>query len=267
MVKKISHILPGVVFSIFVFSFSGPLFAHIAPQSEPVILDSSEASPSEEMVILLHGALKSAYSMKRLQHMFEDSGYLTFNWDYDSRDFAVEQNAAKLDSIIKHRGYLKYTLHFVTHSMGGIIIRYYLTNYTPPHPGRFVMIAPPNQGSLIANRLQDFPPFRWLYKKNVDYLTTGEDAFAPSAGIPEIEFGIIAGGTGGKYGYTWYLPGDDDGTISVEQTHLQGAKDFILVNAIHATIMIQDETLQQTLSFIQNGHFEHQQLSQAEWPF
>ncbi|MCF7803852.1 MAG: hypothetical protein K9N46_00935 [Candidatus Marinimicrobia bacterium] len=226
-----------------------------------------QAGEHQEMVVLLHGALKTAYSMKRLQNMFENEGYLTFNWDYDSRDYTVEENAAKLDSILRGQDYLEHRIHFVTHSMGGIIIRYYLEKYPPPHPGRFVMIAPPNQGSLIADELQEFPPFRWLYKKNVDYLTTGADAFAPNAGIPPVEFGIIAGGTGGKYGYAWYLPGDDDGTISVEQTKLNGAQDFILVHAIHANIMMQDQTLRQSLHFIENGHFEHQQLSQTDWPF
>jgi len=266
MYRKAFHILKSVAFlSVIFISVS---FIHGNPSSQPVdtiSLDSTRTAG--ERVIFLHGALKSAYSMQRLVSMFRREGYQTFNWDYDSRNFTVEENAAKLDSIIKARDYLQYRLHFVTHSMGGIIVRYYLEKYSPSGLGRFVMIAPPNQGSHIANELQSFPPFRWLYKKNVDYLTTGEDAFAPSAGIPPMEFGIIAGGTGGKYGFTWYLPGDDDGTLSVDQTKLQGASDFILLPYIHGTIMMQDKTLRQTLNFIQDGHFEHQQLTNADWPF
>ena len=215
---------------------------------------------SSELVVLLHGALKSAYSMRNLQAAFQDKGFRTFNWDYNSRDYTVTQNAVKLDSILQAEGYLRYKLHFVTHSMGGIVVRYYLDKFPPPHTGRFVMIAPPNQGSQIATELREFPPFRWLYKKNVEFLTMGSDAFAPNAGIPDCEFGIIAGGTGGKYGYTWYLPGDDDSILSVEQTKLEGAEDFILLHHIHATIMMEDDTIDQTLYFIRHGKFDHQRL-------
>lgn len=266
MDRRPRHILPIAVFLSVVLIVVPFSYGYSSSQSDNQS-NIDTVSSSGEMIILLHGALKSAFSMKRLENMFADHGYQTLNWDYDSRNYAVEENAAKLDSIIKARNYEQYKLNFVTHSMGGIIVRYYLDKYTPSKLGRFVMIAPPNQGSLIANELQKFPPFRWLYKKNVDYLTTGSEAFAPNAGIPPMEFGIIAGGTGGKYGFNWYLPGDDDGTLSVEQTKLQGASDFILLPYIHATIMIQDRTLQQTLNFIQEGHFEHQQLTRADWPF
>jgi len=241
-----------VLLSLFVYQT-----AKAALQEEIETIAANQDSGRESMVIFLHGALKTAWSMKRLETAFADSGYLTYNWDYNSRDFNVIQNAAKLDSIIRDNGYDRYQLNFVTHSMGGIVARYYLSNYHPPHVGRFVMIAPPNQGSKIATELQDFAPFRWLYKKNVDYLLTGKNAFAPNAGIPNCPFGIIAGGTGGKYGYTWYLPGDDDTILSVTQTKLPGAKDFILLHHIHATIMLQDDTIRETLYFIRHGQFNH----------
>lgn len=217
-----------------------------------------------KMVVLLHGVLKSSLSMERLERSFKSGGYKTFNWNYDSNDFTVIQNAVELDSLIRLNGYDRYRLDFVTHSMGGIIIRYYLENYPPPHLGRLVMIAPPNQGSHLATFFQNFPPFKWLYKKTVTYLVTGDDAFAPHAGIPSCEFGIIAGGTGGKYGYTWYLPGDDDGTISVSQTKLKGASDFIILHHIHSVLPLERDTIEQTRYFIEHGRFMHQQLTEAD---
>lgn len=209
--------------------------------------------------MLLHGALKSAFSMKRLEKAFARQGYQTFNWDYNSRNHTVEQNAAMLDSIVTARGYDQKVMHFVTHSMGALVVRYYLDHYPPPRQGRFVMIAPPNQGSILATELQDFLPFRWIYKKNVDQLVMGDSAFAPNLGTPQCDFGIIAGGTGGKYGFTWYLPGDDDSVLSVEQTRLHGASDFVLVNHVHATIMREDDTIRNALHFIEYGSFLHGQ--------
>ena len=253
----------GRIFTALVLCSTVPALLY-SSESERDSIPDALTQKRNEMVVLLHGALKSSLSMNRIENAFESAGYRTFNWDYDSNDYTVEQNAATLDSLIRTREYEQYRLHFVTHSLGGIIGRYYLDNFQPPHLGRMVMIAPPNQGSQLATTFQDFPPFRWLYKKTIEYLVTGEDAFAPNAGIPPCEFGIIAGGTGGKYGYTWYLPGDDDGTISVEQTKLKGASDFIIVHHIHSALPLERETVEQTRYFIENGRFMHQQLTEAD---
>ncbi|HKJ67345.1 MAG TPA: hypothetical protein VKA68_05275 [bacterium] len=209
------------------------------------------------MVIFLHGAINGPFAMKRLDTAFAMQGYETFNWDWDGRNHSMQWNAARLDSLLYAKNAYAKTLHFVTHSMGALVVRYYLDHYPVPHLGRFVMIAPPNQGSAIATELQDFPPFQWIYKGTVDYLTTGEDAFADTIGTPPCEFGIIAGGTGGKYGYTWYLPGDDDSILSVDNTRLEGAADFMVINDVHSTIMIRDETIRNALHFIKHGNFIH----------
>ncbi len=219
--------------------------------------DTAVNRTAREMVIFLHGAINSSFSMKRLEKAFAMQGYRTFNWDWDGRNHSIEWNAARLDSLLEVKNAYQQPLHFVTHSMGALVIRYYLDHYEVPKVGRVVMIAPPNQGSAIATELQDFPPFRWIYKGTIDYLTTGENAFADTIGTPTCEFGIIAGGTGDKYGYTWYLPGDDDSILSVEHTRLEGAADFILVNDVHSTIMIRDETIRHALHFIKHGSFIH----------
>ncbi len=250
-----------VLFGILVL-ISFNLFAVPPKQSTPN--SQSEISTSDEIVILLHGALKSSYSMHRIDKAFQKEGYQTFNWNYDSNDVTVVRNAALLDSIIRTKKYDHLKMNFVTHSMGALIVRYYLEKYQPKHLGRLVMIAPPNQGSRLATRLQDFPPFKWVYRKTVHYLVTGEDAFAPNAGIPQCEFGIIAGGTGDKYGFTWYLPGDDDGTISVDQTHLQGASDFIVLHHIHSVLPLEEDTIEQTVYFIENGRFLRQQITSVK---
>jgi len=250
-----------LLFGLFVLA-SINLFALTSKSSKE---DSAGVkAPDQEIVILLHGALKSSYSMHRLEKAFKKEGFQTFNWDYDSNDFTVIRNAALLDSIIRANSYNQMKMNFITHSMGAIIVRYYLDKYEPQHLGRLVMIAPPNQGSHLATRLQDFPPFKWIYGKTVNYLVTGEDAFASNAGIPPCEFGIIAGGTGGKYGFTWYLPGDDDGTISVEQTHLAGASDFIVLHHIHSVLPLKEDTIEQTTYFINHGRFFREQLTDAE---
>jgi len=234
-----------------------PFLNVLAAESSSNPSDSSLHSTQDEIVVFLHGALKSPYSMKRLENAFRNEGYNTLNFNWEGRTHSVQWNAAKLDSILAESGAYEGKVHFVTHSMGTLVVRYFLDEYHVPSLGRFVMIAPPNQGSDLATELQDFPPFLWIYKETVDYLTTGQNGFAANIGIPDCEFGIIAGGTGGEHGLTWYLPGDDDSVLSVDNTKLAGAKDFMLIDASHSMILIQNETLRNALHFIKYGNFIH----------
>jgi len=256
--EKISQF---IILTLFVCLVS-PLFAVIPPNLNAAPVSAS--TDTSEHVILLHGVLKSGFSMKRLQTALEQEGYHAFNWDYDARNFTVQENAAKLDSLIRAKDFVRRRIHFIAHSIGALVVRHYFEEYPQNNPGRIVMIAPPNQGSRLATELRDFPPFRWFYKKSIANLLTGADAFAPNAGIPDTEFGIIAGGTGGEHGFTWYLPGDDDSVLSVEQTRLRGAADFIVLPHVHGTIVIQDDTILQSLYFIEHGRFLHQEVNRAD---
>lgn len=212
---------------------------------------------AQETVILLHGALRSPFSMKRIEKHLENEGYFVINYGYPSRKKPVETHSADLSVFVDS---LKFdsaaTVHFVTHSLGSLIVRYFLSHNNFPNPGKFVMIGPPNQGSTMADVLMKKKIYRWLYGPPGMQFLTADSAFAKNAGIPVREFGIIAGGKSNESGWNPIIPGDDDGTVAVEQTKLDGMSDFIIVKNLHSLLLWDKDVLRQIVAFLQGDGFE-----------
>jgi len=216
-----------------------------------------QPSKEGETVILLHGILNRPMVMRKISLALKKEGYQVVNWGYPSTKKHIEEHADDLArEVEKHREAKK--LHFVGFSMGSIVIRCHLANHEVPNLGRFVMIAPPNQGSIMADKLSDNFFFRWLYgTKSMAQLSVTNQEFFKDLGDPPGEFGIIAGGRGNEKGRTSMLPGDDDGTVCVKSTKLEGAKDFLLVNRRHTFLLFSSKVVKSIVSFLENGFFVH----------
>jgi triacylglycerol esterase/lipase EstA (alpha/beta hydrolase family) len=211
-----------------------------------------------EVVFLLHGIGKGRTDMLALQSMLSRQGYDTVNWRYPSTKLSLDEIADMLNAEVQKYGDRR--VSFVTHSMGGIVVRTYLNKYKPAHMGRFVMIAPPNQGAYLADLLGNWLPYKLILGPAGQQLRQGESGKCACAGVPGCEFGIIAGGTGKKSGMNPLVPGDNDGTVSVESTKLDGARDFLLLPYAHPLIQLMPRTGRNVISFLKNGTFaEHNQ--------
>jgi pimeloyl-ACP methyl ester carboxylesterase len=214
------------------------------------------ASPvlAEEVVVLLHGIANIPLSMKYLENSLEKEGYQIHNLGYPSTDVPIEKAAARVREKVMALGGGK-RIHFVGHSMGNLLIRIILADDLPGL-GRVVMIAPPNQGSFMAQRLEDLDIYRWIFGPAGQQLPANNRVFFENLPVPDCEFGIIAGGKGTESGYNPLLDGDDDGTVRVEETKLEGAADFIVVSNIHTLILFDPETVAQTIAFLKTGRFK-----------
>jgi len=210
-------------------------------------------SSADEIVVLLHGIANIPLSMKYLENKLEEAGYQIHNLGYPSTDVPIEEAAVKIREKVMALGAAK-PIHFVGHSMGNLLIRVVLEKDLPGL-GRVVMIAPPNQGSFMAQRLEDLDIFRWIFGPAGRQLTANNRTFFENLPVPDCEFGIIAGGRGTEDGFNPLLDGDDDGTVSVEETKLPGSADFTLVNNTHTLILFDPETVEQTIHFLKNGRF------------
>jgi hypothetical protein len=211
------------------------------------------AARPNEMVFLLHGIGKGKYDMAALARRLRREGYAVVNWGYPSTELSLADLADKLAEQVER--FPNYKIHFVTHSMGGIVVRTYFSRHTLQNPGRLVMIAPPSQGAELAQFFGNWPIYQYLMGPAGQELRPGDAGKCIAAGIPPVEFGIIAGGTGTRIGINPLLPGDNDGTVTLESTKLEGAQDFAVVPYPHPVIQMMPKTIDLTIRFLNDGRF------------
>ena len=208
--------------------------------------------------MLLHGLARSSTSLNTMEQALQDEGYRTANIDYPSRDFeiaelaviAVEEGLAACragDNVEK--------IHFVTHSLGGILVRQYLATGSIDRLGRVVMLGPPNQGSAAADDLEGIPGFDWINGPAGGQLGKGENSVPLALGPADFELGIIAGNRTIDPITSAVLDDPDDGRVSVADTRLEGMDDFIVVEHSHAFMMRMQRPIELTILFLKTGRF------------
>lgn len=191
---------------------------------------------SRDLVVLVHGMGRTPLSMAPLAHHLERAGYRVRNVGYNSygpdvaaigRHVARETREAMAEAPTGR-------VHFVTHSLGGIVVRWVLAHERPERVGRVVMLAPPNQGAAIADRMTPF--FGWLLRPMRELRTGPESTvrrLPPSPGVPVL---VIAG--------------DDDGKVSPAEAHLDGAEAELVVDSGHTFIMMLPSVMRTVAAYL-----------------
>lgn len=210
-----------------------------------------------ECVVMLHGLARTEKSLHKLEHHLKKDGFYVLNIDYLSRKKNIQ--TLSVETIEKARAECAIAgatkIHFVTHSLGGILVRYYLEKHVIEELGRVVMLSPPNQGSEVVDKLKDMPFFKWLNGPAGLQLGTDKDSIPKTLGSPDYEVGIITGDKSINPILSLLIPGKDDGKVSVENAKLTGMKDFLIVHKAHPFIMNDKNVLRQVTFFIENGKF------------
>ncbi len=197
--------------------------------------------------------------MGAMEDALLDAGFVTANIDYPSRQHVIEDLAriAVPEGLSRCReieGVEK--IHFVTHSLGGILLRQYLSEFDIPELGRVVMLGPPNQGSAAVDALGGVPGFDWLNGPAGRQLGKGDDSVPLALGPANFELGVIAGNRTIDPLTSAVLENPDDGRVSVSDTHLEGMADFVMVNHSHAFMMRMRRPIELTIRFLRNGRFD-----------
>lgn len=244
----------------------------------PMLMTATE---NQECVILLHGLCRTSKSMVPMAQALTNAGYRVVNVDYPSRTAGIEtlsedvigralqevERRAPARLVEKSPGRTEPVpgvpaqaevtkIHFVTHSLGGILVRSYLSRHSITNLGRVVMLGPPNQGSEVVDKLGAWWLFRKLNGPAGNELGTDTNSTPNQLGAATFCVGIIAGSRSINWINSLLIPGRDDGKVSIERTKLAGMTDHIVVPAAHPFLMRNRIAIQQTLHFLRNGQFQ-----------
>lgn len=228
-----------------------------------VALGLAIPATASECVILLHGLAKSDASMKKLESSIADAGFSTVNVNYPSTEFSIEKLAGpaiapaldNCQSQADARSEDLSRVHFVTHSMGGILVRQYLSRVTIENLGHVVMLGPPNRGSEVVDKLGSFPGFQFMFGDAGLQLGTGKLSVPNQLGPANFDLGIIAGTRSINLFLSQMLPRSDDGKVTVDSTKLEGMNDHIEMPVTHVFMMKNRKVITQVIHYLKNGRF------------
>ena len=219
---------------------------------------------SDRCAVLLHGLARTSSSMKNLGLALQKAGYGVALVDYPSRNYTVEvlSKMAVESGVQSCRDEGKTSLYFVTHSLGGILIRAYLKDNAIADLERIVMLAPPNHGSAVVDNVKDVPGVVWLNGPAFLELGTDEQSVPLALGEIKTDTAVIAGTRSINLILSNFLENPDDGKVSVESARLEGMCAMLVIAVSHPFIMTDAVVIEQTIEYLNTGKFS---LASAEY--
>jgi len=217
-----------------------------------------ETAAPNECVIVLHGLARTAFSMRKIVKVLKPN-YKVINNTYPSRKKSIEELAELAIAPAIKECELSTKIHFVTHSLGGILVRQYLSQHEVKNLGNVVMLGPPNNGSEIVDRFKSSEISKWFFTKvngpAGEQLGTGNEHVPAALGAVNFNLGVIAGNVSYSPVFSKAIDGEDDGKVSVESSKIAGMKDHIVLPVSHTFMMDNAEVIEQVKAFLKDGVF------------
>ena len=219
--------------------------------------DMHVAPARNETVVLLHGLCRTSKSMSKMEKALEAEGYTVLNVDYPSRTGTLEELTDQVFQTLEKQLPRSGKIHFVTHSMGGVLLAKQLENQDAtlwlPNLGNIVMLAPPSRGSEVPDKLGNLKLYQWINGPAGNQL--GTDSHPLRLNVPGSSIGVIAGDRTINPILSLLIPGPDDGKVAVARARPEGTNDFLRLHVTHACTMRNPTVISQTIAFLKNGKF------------
>ncbi len=208
-------------------------------------------SPAEgQAVVLVHGLWLSGWAMALLARRLRGCGFRPCLFSYPSVRCDLRENAARLRSFSDRIE--ASTVHYVGHSLGGVVIQTMFAYSPPPRPGRIVTLASPHRGSRAARALAQRPWGRRILGASIAALLRGE----PPRGLPDRDVGLIKAARPFGLGRLFVdLAAPNDGVLALDEMHWPGARDEITLDVSHTGMLISREVGKRVCEFLQLGRF------------
>ena len=205
---------------------------------------------NKEAVILVHGLWMNGMEMSLLRHRLNRFGYRPWSFRYSSTRLDLEEIATRLNTFVEQVP--AQTIHFVGHSLGGLVILKLFEVFPRQRPGRIIAMSPPYQGSETAKRFIRFPGGRNLIGRSITQLLKGD----VPAWSGERDLGVIGGTLNFGFGRLIGAVGrSGDGTISLEEMRIPKAHDFITLRVSHMGLVVSRKVAVETYHFLEHGRF------------
>jgi triacylglycerol lipase len=228
------------------------------PRILGILLSLTAMTPATEHVILLHGLCRTTRSMSKMERSLTAEGYTVHNISYPTRKKSVQDLAEEHLKPLLGSPQLQDAekIHFVTHSIGGIVLRHYLGHHEIKNLGRLVLLGPPNQGSEVVDKIGHWKLFRAIHGPAGQELGTNPKSTPNQLGPLRHTHGVIAGSRSINWINSLMIKGPDDGKVSVASTRISDTSHHLVMPVTHPYLMRNRRAIAQTSYYLKNGKFQ-----------